>query len=147
MLDDDGRVQRTRYELRLWFVARDALRAGRLYRPIGRRYADPAGLLMPTDRWHTDRHEFTVTFGRTLDAEERLAELQADQQRALRNLQAAIDAGDGVRLVAGRLRCHLPKRSTSPRPRCACARSSVELGMVQEACGARGITGDDNNRK
>ena len=39
VLDDDGRVQRTRYELGLWFVARDALRAGRLYRPIGRRYA------------------------------------------------------------------------------------------------------------
>lgn len=31
VLDDDGRVQRTRYELGLWFVARDALRAGRLY--------------------------------------------------------------------------------------------------------------------
>jgi len=29
VLDDDGRVQRTRYELGLWFVARDALRAGR----------------------------------------------------------------------------------------------------------------------
>jgi hypothetical protein len=58
---------------------------------------------MSTDRWHTDRHELTVTFGRTLNAEERLAQLQADQQRALRDLQAAIDAGDGVRLVAGRL--------------------------------------------
>jgi hypothetical protein len=47
---NDGRVQRTRYELCLWFLARDALRAGRLYRPIGRRYADAAGFLMPADR-------------------------------------------------------------------------------------------------
>lgn len=43
VLDDDGRVRRTRYELGLWFVVRDALRAGRLYRPVGRRYADPPG--------------------------------------------------------------------------------------------------------
>ena len=48
VLDEKGRVQRTRLELGLWFVARDALRAGRLFRPIGRRYADPAAFLMPT---------------------------------------------------------------------------------------------------
>lgn len=29
------------YELALWFAVRDALRAGRLYRPVSRRYADP----------------------------------------------------------------------------------------------------------
>jgi TnpA family transposase len=108
VLDDDGRVQRTRYELGLWFVARDALRAGRLYRPIGRRYADSAGFLMPAERWHTDRHELAVTFGRTLDGAERLRQLEGDQQRALRNLQAAVDAGDGVRLVAGRLELSPP---------------------------------------
>ncbi|MCA1680499.1 MAG: Tn3 family transposase, partial [Actinobacteria bacterium] len=109
VLDDDGRVQRTRYELGMWFVARDALRAGRLYRPIGRRYADPASFLMPAERWHTDRHELAVTFGRTLNGEERLSQLQAEQQHALRNLQAAIDAGDGVRLVAGRLQLSPPE--------------------------------------
>lgn len=109
VLDDDGRVQRTRYELGLWFVARDALRAGRLYRPIGRRYADPASFLMPAARWHADRHELAVTFGRTLDGAERLRQLEADQQRALRNLQAAVDAGDGVRLVAGRLELSAPE--------------------------------------
>ena len=67
MLDHDGRVQRTRYELGLWFVARDALRAERLHRPVGRRYADPAGFLMPAERWHADRDELAVTFDRTLD--------------------------------------------------------------------------------
>ena len=73
VLDENGRVRRTRLELGLWFVARDALRAGRLFRPVGRRYADPAGFLMPAGRWHADRHELAVTFGRTLDAEQRLA--------------------------------------------------------------------------
>jgi len=103
VLDDDGRVQRTRLELGLWFVARDALRAGRLYRPVGRRYADPARFLMPAERWQADRAELAVTFGRTLDGDERLQQLHADQQQALRSLQAAVDAGDGVRLVGDRL--------------------------------------------
>lgn len=108
VLDDDGRVQRTRYELGLWFVARDALRAGRLYRPVGRRYADPAGFLMPAERWQAERRELTVTFGRTLDPAERLRELEADQHRALTSLQAAVDAGDGVRLVGDRLELSPP---------------------------------------
>ncbi|MGA2013502.1 MAG: Tn3 family transposase [Solirubrobacteraceae bacterium] len=103
VLDEKGRVQRTRLELGLWFVARDALRAGRLFRPVGRRYADPAAFLMPDERWQGDRHELAVTFGRTLDAGQRLRELEAEQQQAMRSLQAAVDAGDGVRLVAGRL--------------------------------------------
>jgi TnpA family transposase len=108
VLDHDGRVQRTRYELGLWFVARDALRAGRLHRPVGRRYADPAGFLMPAERWHADRDELAVTFDRTLDPNQRLGQLEADQQRALTSLQAAVDAGDGVRLVAGRLELSPP---------------------------------------
>lgn len=64
---------------------------------------------MPAERWHTDRHELAVTFGRTLNGEERLSQLRAEQQHALRNLQAAIDAGDGVRLVAGRLELSPPE--------------------------------------
>ncbi len=108
VLDADGRVQRTRFELGLWFAARDALRAGRLFRPIGRRYADPAGFLMPGARWRADRHELAVTFGRTLDAAERLAELERDQQQALRRLQDAVDAGNGVRLVGDRLELTQP---------------------------------------
>src|SRR5450755_2935857 len=55
--------------------------------------ADPAGFLMPAGRWQTDRHELAITLGRTLNAEQRLAELQADQQQALRVLQDAVDAG------------------------------------------------------
>lgn len=117
VLDPDGRVQRTRLELGLWFVARDALRAGRLYRSVGRRYADPAGFLMPAERWQADRAELAVTFGRTLDPDERLQQLHADQQQALRTLQAAVDAGDGVRLVGDRLDSRLRTRCRRvPRP-------------------------------
>jgi len=114
VVDDAGRVQRTRLELGLWFVARDALRAGQLFRPIGRRYADPAGFLMPAERWHAERHELAVTFGRTLDADARLRELETEQQQALMRLQAAVDAGDGVRLVAGRLELSRPAALDEP---------------------------------
>jgi hypothetical protein len=62
VVDENGRVRRTRLELGLWFVAREALRAGRLFRPVGRRYADPAGFLMPDARWQADRHELAVTW-------------------------------------------------------------------------------------
>jgi hypothetical protein len=109
VLDDNGRVQRTRYEFGLWFVTRDALRAGRLYRSVGRRYADPAGFLMPAERWQADRHELAVTFGRTLGPDERLRELEAEQQHALRALQVAVDAGDGVRLAGDRLELSPPE--------------------------------------
>lgn len=112
VLDHDGRVQRTRLELGLWFVARDALRAGRLYRPVGRRYADPAGFLMPAERWQADCGELAVTFGRTLDPAQRLGQLEPDQQQALRSLQAG-----------GRRRRRRPARRRSPRAVAAgCAR-------------------------
>ncbi len=55
--DAQGHVHRVRLELVLWFLARDALRAGQLYRPIGRRYADPASFLMSQERWVADREE------------------------------------------------------------------------------------------
>lgn len=72
-------------------------------RPASRRYADPTSFLMPAQRWAADREELAVTFGRPLDATGRLAELEADQHAQLQRLQAAIDAGDGVRLHAGRV--------------------------------------------
>ncbi len=101
--DERGRVHRTRLELALWFSARDALRAGRLFRPTGRRYADPASFLMPAERWASEREELSITFGRTLDVEQRLQELEREQKDALARLQRAVDTGDGVRLVGDRL--------------------------------------------
>jgi hypothetical protein len=83
---------------------------------------------MPAGRWHADRHELAITLGRTLDAKQRLAELQADQQQALRDLQRAVDAGDGVRLVAGRLELSPPDAlDENPRRRMADAASQLRL--------------------
>jgi hypothetical protein len=102
VLDDQGRVQRTRHEPGLWYALCDAPRAGRLFRPIGRRYADPAAFLLPAERWRRERHELAVTFDRPLDAGARLRQLEAEQRAARQRLQAAVDAGDGVRLAGDR---------------------------------------------
>jgi hypothetical protein len=140
VLDEDGRVQRTRYELGLWFVARDALRAGRLYRLVGRRYADPAGFLMPGERWQADRDELAVTFGRTLDPAERLRELEADQHRALAALQAAVDAGDGVRLVGDRLELS-PPDALDESPAAVRLRFASRRGSTSPTCSPRSSSG------
>ena len=58
---------------------------------------------MPTERWAEEREELSITFGRTLDVEQRLQELEREQKDALARLQRAVDAGDGVRLVGDRL--------------------------------------------
>jgi hypothetical protein len=108
-LDDDGRVQRTRYELGLWFVARDALRAGRLYRPVVRRYRRPRRI-PDAGRALAPRPRRTRRDIRAYPGPHRApGQLEADQQHALRNLQEAVDAGDGVRLVAGRLQLSPPE--------------------------------------
>jgi Domain of unknown function (DUF4158) len=46
-LDEHGRPLRTRYELALWLLARDALRSRGLYRARSHRYGDPLGWMMP----------------------------------------------------------------------------------------------------
>jgi hypothetical protein len=125
VLDEHGRVQRTRYELGLWFTARDALRAGRLFRPIGRRYADPAAFLLPADRWQCERRELAVTFDRPLGTDERLRQLEREQRAALQQLQAAVDARDGVRLAGDRLKV-LPHDALPDDPAVARLQARVE---------------------
>lgn len=125
VLDEHGRVQRTRYELGLWFAARDALRAGRLFRPIGRRYADPAAFLLPAERWQRERRELAVTFDRPLGADERLRQLEREQRAALQQLQAAVDARDGVRLAGDRLEV-LPHDALPDDPAVARLQAQVE---------------------
>lgn len=100
---DDGRVQRTRMELGSWFVLRDALRAGWVFRPVGRRYADPADFLMPTGRWQADRSELAITFGRTLGPQTKRKQLRAshDPVRARSKLRQHPQLAD-------RQRQHLP---------------------------------------
>jgi hypothetical protein len=73
VLDEDGRVLRTRYELGLWCAIRDALRDGRLFRPASRKYLDPAAFLLPDREWARAREELAITFDRPLDPSEAYA--------------------------------------------------------------------------
>lgn len=123
VLDDHGRVQRTRYELGLWYAARDALRAGRVFRPVGRRYADPAAFLLPAERWARERDELAITFDRPLAADERLRQLETEQRAALAQLQTAVDAGDGVRLAGDRLEVLPPAALPEDPPSHGCRRT------------------------
>lgn len=66
-LDEDGRPLRTRYELALWLVARDALRSRGLYRARSHRYGDPLGWMMPQAQWQREREGLAVIFDRPLD--------------------------------------------------------------------------------
>ncbi len=94
--DDDGRVVRTRYEIALWLVARDALRARRLYRAGSHRYGDPAAWMMPRAQWAAERVELAAIFDRPLDARVRLEQMQAEQEALVRCLQAGFESGVDV---------------------------------------------------
>lgn len=131
VLDDHGRVQRTRFELGLWYAARDALRAGRVFRPVGRRYADPAAFLLPAERWARERDELAITFDRPLAADERLRQLETEQRAALAQLQTAVDAGDGVRLAGDRLEVLPPAALPEDPPSHGCRRT---LSGCARAC-------------
>jgi len=95
-LDDQGRPIRTRYEVALWLLVRDALRARGLYRARSHRYGDPAGWMMPQVQWQRERTELAAVFGRPLDGATRLAELKATQRQLVRRLQAGFDARERV---------------------------------------------------
>jgi hypothetical protein len=112
--DERGRPVRARYELALMFAIRDALRAGTVWRPRSRRYADPATFLMPIGQWQAERDELAVTLRRPLRAEPRLAELQAEQEAAVRALQRAVDQNAGVRLESCKVIADRPDRLWLP---------------------------------
>lgn len=114
VLDDRGRPIRARYELALMFKLRDALRDGTVWRPRSRRYADPATFLIPPEQWHAEREEIAVTVNRPLEAQPRLAELQREQEQAVRALQRAVDQQAGVRIENGKVIATRPDRLWLP---------------------------------
>ena len=86
-LDEHGRPLRTRYELALWLLARDALRSRGLYRARSHRYGDPLGWMMPRAQWQRERQGLATIFDRPLDPTIRLQQLQTAQESLVRRLQ------------------------------------------------------------
>lgn len=95
-LDEHGRVVRTRFELALWLVVRDALRSRGLYRARSHRYGDPLGWMMPRVQWQRERDELATIFDRPLDATVRLRDLQTDQEQLVARLQTGHERGERV---------------------------------------------------
>lgn len=95
-LDEHDRPLRTRYELALWLLARDALRSRGLYRARSHRYGDPLGWMMPQAQWQREREGLAVIFDRPLDPTTRLHELQTTQESLVRRLQHGFERGERV---------------------------------------------------
>jgi hypothetical protein len=73
---------------------------------------------MPDARWQADRHELAITFGRTLDADQRLRALQAEQQQALRSCRPRSTPAAACVWSQVALSSHRPARSRKARPPC-----------------------------
>jgi TnpA family transposase len=98
-----GRLDRRAYELCAAYELRSALRAGRVWVPGSRRHEDPAGFLLPGDRWRDIREEFTATVERSLNGDERLGELTVEQAELATRLGQARDLEAEARLADGEL--------------------------------------------
>ncbi|MBX7221953.1 MAG: Tn3 family transposase [Blastocatellia bacterium] len=57
VFDGSHQIKRRSYELCALWTLRDALRSGNVWVAGSRRYANPAGFLIPPERWETDRAE------------------------------------------------------------------------------------------
>jgi TnpA family transposase len=94
---------RRAYEVCVLSTLRDALRAGNIYLPTSRRYADPETYLIPQTDWPRVRAEV----GRQLDQEptgtERLNRRAQDLQTLLPRLDRELTRSEGIRIEQGEL--------------------------------------------
>ncbi|MFI6180339.1 Tn3 family transposase [Nonomuraea sp. NPDC051191] len=89
------------WELCTLLALRDALRAGDVWVPGSRRYANPAAYLLTPAKWANHRAEFCRLVGKPADAASGLAQVSDELQTALGQLEQTLAEGDGpVRLDA-----------------------------------------------
>ncbi|WP_308188379.1 Tn3 family transposase [Nocardia australiensis] len=87
------------WELCVLLGLRDGLRAGDVFVPGSRRYADPAAYLLTGEQWEPQRTEFCRLVGKSADAAHALAALTDEWHEAIGELEQVLAAGDGpVRL-------------------------------------------------
>ncbi|MEZ7129055.1 hypothetical protein ACBR40_27305 [Nonomuraea sp. AD125B] len=87
------------WELCVLLALRDALRAGDVWVPGSRRYADPAAYLLTPAGWADHRAEFCRLVGKPADAASGLAQVADELHAALGELEQTLTEGDGpVRL-------------------------------------------------
>lgn len=125
----EGAIDRRYDELCALWALRGALRAGNVWLPGSRRYADPASYLIPRERWPAPRAEVCRLLGAPADGSVRLgarADDRAARHAALEALLARDEPG-GVRRVDRRL--VVPPRSAEDVP--------ARVAWLREQIGAR----------
>ena len=116
VLDGDGRVDRTYWELCLLSALREALRSGDVWVEGSRRYADPQSYLIPQTDWPALEREARLSSVTPTSGKEHLAACKAEMEGLLQNLRSAVRRGATVRmqddkLVFSRDRAEEPSRS------------------------------------
>jgi hypothetical protein len=87
------------WELCVLLCLRDGLRAGDVFVPGSRRYADPGAYLLTAEQWEPQRAEFCRLVGKSTDPAHALAAATDELYAAVGELETVLAEGDGpVRL-------------------------------------------------
>jgi len=103
MTGDEGQIDRHAWEAAVLIELRAALRAADVWVDHSRRYRNPADYLLPTDRWHRLRDDYSTTTGLPLDPDDRLEQLGDDLNAHLAELDQVLDDAESVRIDNGKL--------------------------------------------
>jgi hypothetical protein len=102
-VQNHGEPSRRAYELCALSTLRDALRAGDIYVPTSRRYADPETYLIPKARWPGLRAEVCEEFPLDPTGSERLSQRVQELKTLLPRLDRTLNRDEGIRIEDGQL--------------------------------------------
>lgn len=99
----EGEIKRRYYELCLLYALRDGLRAGDVWAPDSRRYANPESYLIPREKWPALRPEVCRQLQAPPDPGERLDQRVRQLEQLLGEVDDVLRQGDKVRMEDGKL--------------------------------------------
>ena len=102
-VQNHGEPSRRAYELCTLSTLRDALRAGDIYVPTSRRYADPETYLIPKSQWPRLRADICEELHLDRTGSERLSQRVAELQTLLPRLDRTLHRTEGIRIAEGQL--------------------------------------------
>ena len=102
-VQNHGEPSRRAYELCALSTLRDALRAGDIYLPTSRRYADPETYLIPKSRWPGLRAEVCEELHLDPTGSERLSQRVQELKTLLPRLDRTLNRDKGIRIEEGQL--------------------------------------------
>ena len=100
VFDQPGKINRRAYELCALWELRTAIRSGQIWVAGSRRYANPAGFLLPPERWEKDRAEACRLMKAPLEATTRLTLREQELHLAALHLDGLLTGTTSVSLDA-----------------------------------------------